>query len=621
MSIELANKIAAGEVVQRPASVVKELIENSLDANATHIAVVVKDAGKALIHIVDNGDGMSDADAKTAFERHATSKISSVDDLERLATFGFRGEALAAIASVSQIEMKTRTRDSEVGTLIRIEGSRLKEHSKTGIEPGTSVSVRNLFYNTPARRNFLKSPQTELKAIVDIVTRIAVAHPEVSWFFQHDDDMVFDLKAKQIEGRVADVFGDQHAQSLIRLTHTYDYITIDGFIGKPDLIRKTRIEQFLYMNKRPIYNKAINHAVFQAYEHLMEHGGYPFFILNVIVDPKYVDVNVHPSKTEVKFADESAIYRSTIHAVRKALREQNLFPAIPIGENASPGFQPMRHSSTSDQSAPVTSQFQYPGQRPGTQAPILPFPKFKKGPSESPVINREGPATLPPPDAFERILAEKMDQAATEQVLSHTSIDDEGFAENRPVWQIHQKYILSQVRTGLLIIDQHVAHERVLYEKIFASFENNLPSTQQLLFPEAVQLSPNDYVLVKELWKYLEQIGFVLAEFGKNAIKMEGVPVDVRVGEEKRVLFEILDEYRLNLQGGLTDARDNLAKSFACKAAIKAGDKLTTNEMISLIDHLFATSMPHVCPHGRPVIVKLGLDELDKRFGRPVKHI
>jgi DNA mismatch repair protein MutL len=613
LSPELSNKIAAGEVVQRPASVVKELIENSLDAKATRITVLVRDAGKALIQVVDNGEGMSEQDAGLSFRRHATSKIRTSGDLEDIRTLGFRGEALASVSAVSQVELKTRTDSDDLATHIRIEGDEIKERSKSALERGTSIMVRNLFYNTPARRNFLKTRQTELKNITDVVIRMAVANPGVEWFYVSDDEVMLDLKAQPIAGRVLDIFGKSHFESLFPFEDSNELMTASGFLGKPSFARKSRAEQFLYLNKRFITSKMINHAVFHAYEHLLEKGSFPFFILNLTIDPRRVDVNVHPSKMEVKFENESNIYRIILSVVRKALAANDLIPSM--------SFQDGNAVSSLDAKLRFDGQVwnHAPDEQPG--APVFPLnPAAYSGGVSTPTIpNIIGLEDLQPANAESSSYPFEFpaSSASVNRILAQRSaVEQAQGQENRPVWQAHNKYIISQIRHGLMIIDQHVAHERILYERVLANFENSLPSSQQLLFPETLDVGASDYSLVKELLPHLVRLGFDMRLFGKNTVVIDGIPADVRIGNEKKILQEVLDEFKKNEHAGVKDVRDNLAKSFACKAAIKAGDKLNFTEMVVLIEHLFLTKMPYVCPHGRPVIVRIPIEELDKRFGR-----
>ncbi len=609
LSPEISNKIAAGEVVQRPASVVKELIENSLDANATRISITVKDAGKSLIQVIDNGDGMSEQDASLSFRRHATSKIKTSKDLESIKTLGFRGEALASISAVSQVELKTRTEDDDLATLIRVEGDEVKEKSKTAMERGTSTTVRNLFYNTPARRNFLKTRQTELKNITDVVIRMAIAFPQIEWHYSSDDEVLFNLKNQSIDTRVMDVVGKTQYDSLIKFSESTELLEVSGFIGRPDYARKSRNEQFIYLNNRFIFSKMINHAVFQAYGHLLVKGSFPFFILFLKIDPQKIDVNVHPSKMEVKFENESNIYRIILSIVRKTLAANDLIPAISFNDG--------------DAISSIESKIQFSGSpwknRDENQnsAPIFRIkPDLQNIESAIPSI----PNIIGLEESTSQLSADlQFDHRQKTQSLNRIlsqQMPGEHAPDNRPIWQLHNKYIISQIHNGLIIIDQHVAHERILYERVSANFENSLPSSQRLLFPETIELNASDYSLVKELLSSLTQLGFDMRLFGKNTILIDGIPADVRIGNEKKILQEILDEFKNNENAGIKDIHDNLAKSFACKAAIKAGDRLNINEMLVLIEQLFLTKMPYICPHGRPVIIKIPLEELDKRFGR-----
>ncbi len=622
LSPEVANRIAAGEVIQRPASAVKELLENALDAHATHITVIVKDAGKALLQVMDNGDGMSAEDSRLAFQRHATSKISRPEDLERISTLGFRGEALASIVAVAQVELKTRTASEDVGTLIRIEGDELREQAPTACERGTSVLVRNLFYNTPARRNFLKTNLTEIRNITDVVTRMALAYPEVGWLYVSNDEPLLDLRPGSFEERLREVFGPKQFDSMVRLHESTDYLAVDGFIGKPSMIRKSRNDQYLFINRRMAVNRTINHAVFHAYEHVLEKGAYPFFVLNLTLDPRTVDVNIHPSKMEVKFENDSNIYRFILAVVRKTLAANDLIPTLSIqqGEGLADLDQRLRFDGGGAQGLPAQVHTKLPtaANWPGAFAPTV-DQEVVTAPEELDKvfarIERRLESSQPAPS-----MQQSVEFSSKERILTHQAVrpagEDDPVKESRAIWQLHNTYILSQIRTGLLIVDQHVAHERILYERALANFERDLPASQQLLFPQTVQLSADDYALVKEIEPHLQRLGFDLKLFGKNTVVIEGIPADVRVGNESIILQDVLNEYKNNEHAQSMDARDNVAKSFACKAAIKAGDKLSTTEMIVLIDQLFATSMPYVCPHGRPVVVKIPVEELHRRFGR-----
>ena len=599
---QLANKIAAGEVVQRPESVVKELIENSIDAGATSISVTIKEGGKSFIQISDNGSGMNDEDAAIAFGRHATSKIKSYEDLENIRTLGFRGEALASIAAVAHVELKTRRSTDDVGTLVRLEGGELKGHSKTSTQPGTTISVRNLFYNTPARRNFLKSNNTEFKHIYDVVQRVALSRPDIAIQFSSDGEDLLDLKSGKIEERLKNLYGERHFETLLPFDEQTELLSVSGFIGKPDFARKSRVDQYLFLNKRPIVNRSINHAIFSGYEHLIEKGNFPFYLVFLDIDPHKVDVNVHPSKMEVKFADEQSIYRFVISIVRKALGSNDLVPSLEV--SAAKGFD---HSFASLRHAALPQHFTGDFGSPEKNIFSSPSSNVSQAPAQRDPLNID--------KLFSGIPTISLPETGRPQQFAHGTRENEA-QEGKAIWQLHNKYILSQIRTGLMIVDQHVAHERVLYERALASFENAVPVSQQLLFPHTVQLSPGDFALAKELIPHLQAIGFELKLFGKNTIVLEGVPTDVKAGTEGSILQDILDEFKNNQHRVKLDARDNVAKSFSCKAAIKAGDKLSEVEMRVLIDQLFATSMPYVCPHGRPVVVKISIGELDRRFMR-----
>ena len=597
----LVSKIAAGEVVQRPASVVKELLENSLDAGASKAVVTVREGGKSFIQVADDGCGMGEEDARTAFTRHATSKISSYSDLESIRTLGFRGEALFSITAVSQVELKTRTTVDEMGTIMRIEGGELKEISKVAMQPGTTVTVKNLFYNVPARRNFLKSTLSEFKHISDAVQRIALSRNELGLTFVSNDEKVLDVKPETMEERFKSVYGDRFVDSLIRFQEDSDLMRIHGYSSKPDFARKTRVDQFLFLNRRFIVNRALSHAVFSAYEHLLEKGNFPFFALFLEIDPRRVDVNVHPSKLEVKFDDERSVYRFVHAAVRKALGARDLVPSVA-----------MKDSTATD--LDVGLQFVRPSKSflPGRDAAEADatlarlFGDFKSRTDEARFDRDETP---PLTDDIEPIrkITRPPEEGRGAEVEERV----------RPlVLQLHRKYIVTQIPSGLMIIDQHVAHERVLYERILASFEDDLPHPQQLLFPQTLLLTPADYSLVRELLPHLQRMGFDVKLFGKNTVVVEGVPADVRVGREERILQEVLDLFKEQEHEAKLEARETLAKSFACRAAVKAGDQLHESEIRALIRQLVATEMPYVCPHGRPIMIRLSTDELDKRFGR-----
>lgn len=600
----LANKIAAGEVVNRPESVVKELMENSIDAGADCIEVIIKNAGKNLIQVVDNGAGMSEEDAILSIQRHATSKISSIDDLESIHTFGFRGEALASISAVSIFELKTQQADEDLGTLLKMEESGNVIREKGSFAKGTSISIKNLFYNTPARRNFLKSNQTELKHIIETFRKISLSYPEKTFRFYNDDEIVFDFSSTDLNGRMQQVFAENILEAVLDVNQPTDYISLRGFVTKPAYLRKSKGEQYFFLNKRFVQSKTVNHAVFTAFEQMLDKGDYPFFVLFLEIDPRKTDVNVHPSKLEVKFENDKEIYDFVKSVIQKTISSYDLVPNVSFqnvpSDNERLGFQSFQKSERDDF-----------GDRPFGSARNL---------NRSPImddneidmlfgnLNDEIRSSAPPSP-----VQTPFDEKQNKQIYHETTT---GEVESPFIVLLQNKYILSQIKSGLMIIDAHVAHERILYEQAIKSFEANIPFSQHLLFPQTVKLDPSDYMLAKELEPYLINLGFELKFQSKNSVVIIGIPSDVKLEHEVEIFLDILHEFRNNEQVKQLEVRDNLAKSYSCKAAIKAGDKLTENEMRILVDKLFATSMPYVCPHGRPIVIKIPLEEFDKRFGR-----
>jgi DNA mismatch repair protein MutL len=618
----IANKIAAGEVIGRPGSVVKELIENALDAGASNILVVVREGGRSSIQVTDDGTGMDERDAVTSFLRHATSKIAAYEDLESITSFGFRGEALASIAAVARVTLKTRRREDESATVVKIEGGGPPAVSHEGREPGTTLIVQNLFYNVPARRKFLKSAVTEFRHVYEEVQRIAISKPDVALHFISGNDTVFNLKPSPLLERLAGVLGERRCEGLIPVEEKSGTVAVRGFIGKPAFGMHSRQGQYIFLNGRFIVNRTINHAVYSAYEHLLDKGTFPFFLLFLDVDTHTVDVNVHPSKLEAKFDDEQSIYRLLSSLTRRALGNADDVPALTIREGeGEPGTVGARFTAR---------QHSWPG---GGTGNLWSFPERQQIDQKTgeilPFIPASGPASGPTPGAADggtlavRLLGTPgRPEGFTETpagpggpLLPHGNVRPEGDA-TALIWQLHNKYILSQIRNGLLIVDQHVAHERVLYERALARFATSMRSTQQLLFPCTLELSAADFALLTELLPDFDMLGFDIKPFGRNTVVIEGIPPDAHTGSEGKIVEEMLALYSEYRQNDPTHVRDNLAKSYSCKSAIKAGDPLTEPEMRSLIDQLFATSMPYVCPHGRPIVLRISIEELDRRFGR-----
>ncbi len=606
----IASKIAAGEVVQRPESVIKELLENSIDAGANSVEVIIKRAGKFLIQIIDDGTGMSEEDVVLCVQKHATSKINKLEDLDSINTLGFRGEALSSIAAVSQLEIKTETKDDDLGTLIRIDDGVTIVKEKGSFPKGTSVAVKNLFFNTPARRNFLKTDNTELKHIIDTFNKIALSHPNISFKLYNDDDLIFDYPSGSFEDRIKSVFADNMLDALIPVNERTDFLSVTGFVGKPTMLKKSKGDQYVFLNWRYVVSKHINHAVFTAYENILEKGDYPFFILFIELDPKKVDVNVHPSKLEVRFDDEKSIYNFVLAVIKKSLGTHDLVPTMAfkqtVDNDEKLNFNNFRKVESGDFS-----------DRPSFQEKKS-YARTDFSNRDIDIIFNSIPDSISKPKPNETVPL-PFDKSDNNEIY-HEPENREGSKQNEEetpfIIQLHNKYILSQIKTGLMIIDQHVAHERVLYEKTLKRFEANLPFSQQLLFPKTAELDPARFAILKEIHPALTKLGFSIKFFSKNTIVIEGVPDDVKNGLEEKVLSQLIDEYSESQKEKKYDDKEILAKSYSCKAAIKAGDYLSEKEMRLLIDQLFATSMPYVCPHGRPIVVKISLDEFDRRFGR-----
>lgn len=604
----IASKIAAGEVVQRPESVVKELMENAIDAGAKSIELIIKRAGKNFIQVCDDGIGMSEEDLILSVQKYATSKIEAFEDLEAIKTLGFRGEALSSISAVSQIEIRSETRDEEIGTVIKNDEAGNIKVDKGSFPKGTCVTVKNLFFNVPARRKFLKTDTTEFKHIVDTFNRIALSHTSISFKLFNGVDPVFDYPVESLKERIAHVFGENMSDALIPVEERTELISVFGYIGKPSLLRKTKGEQYLFLNSRYIFNKNINHAVFTAYENILEKGDYPFFILFIEIDPERIDVNIHPSKLEAKFDDEKDVYNFILSVVRKSLGSHDLVPSMVFSDGdlseeklAVNKFQQANRGDFSDR--PGRERYQ---------------PEVKKY-SEDEIDLLFGSIT---DDVVLKGVGKtesKIFSGNDQREISHDKAEQstvEKTEESPFIIQLHNKYILSQIKSGLMIIDQHVAHERILYEKALNRLETDIPFSQQLLFPKKVKTDPARTQLLKELEPDLSRLGFQLKFLAKETIRIEGVPDDVRKGTEEQVLFDLLEEYSANEREKHLEQKDNLAKSYSCKTAIKAGDRLDERAMRLLIDQLFATSMPYVCPHGRPIVIKISLNEFDRRFGR-----
>jgi len=590
----IANQIAAGEVVQRPASAVKELMENAIDAKASNIRLIVKEAGKTLIQVIDNGMGMSETDARMSLERHATSKIRRAEDLFTLNTKGFRGEALASIAAVSQMEMRTRAADQELGTCLVVEGSEVKKQEPVACEKGTSISVKNLFYNIPARRNFLKSNPVELRHIIDEFQRLALAHADLEFSFVQTDEVVYDLPAGKLSQRIVNIFGKSYQGQLAPCQEETDRVKVHGYVGRPEFSRKTRGEQFLFVNQRFIRSNYLHHAVMSAFENLLPENSFPFYVLFIDIDPKHIDVNVHPTKTEIKFDDERAVYAVVRSAVRQAIGSHNLTPAIDF--NADVNI--------------ISKLSQSGGQSPDVYLDER-FSTALRNPSH---------------DHWEKLFEQSKHfapQAPEPQVLRFESNANkspeelaDAVSEDKALFQIHNRYIMRQVRSGLMILDQQYAHERILYEKFLNQLKNRSAESQHDLFPQTLTLSAADFALVLEMEQEIAALGFRFEEFGKNTIVINGVPTNLQASGGKALFEGLIEQFKANQSELSIPLKENLARSLAKRAGIKAGQKLVKEEMKALIDGLFACATSNYTPDGVPTFFIFELRKIESYFNR-----
>lgn len=601
----VANQIAAGEVVQRPASAVKELMENALDAGSTLIKLIVKDAGKTLIQVIDNGCGMSGTDARMSFERHATSKIQKAEDLFAIRTMGFRGEALASIAAIAQVELKTKRIGDETGVKINIEGSELKSQEHSICAEGTSISVKNLFYNVPARRNFLKTDSVELRHIIDEFQRVAIPNPQVAFTFHHNNTEVFNLPIGNLKQRLMGVFGNSYNSRLVPVEEETAIVNIKGYVIKPDFAKKTRGEQFFFLNKRFIKSAYLHHAVQSAFEQLLPNDSYASYFLMLDVNPKTIDINIHPTKTEVKFEDEKAIYAFLRSAIKKSLGQFNIAPSLDFNQEAHLYNMPLKPADGIYKQPTITVDKNYNPFKTDTST---------VKPSERELSNYANWEKMYSRHADNQLEFEIKKEEGTQQTIN-TDWDNELHESNlKSSYQLHNKYILTHIKTGFMIIDQQGAHERVLYERITNSLEKNKSTTQQELFPKTIELNALDFALVKELHNEIQALGFDLNEFGKNTFIIHGIPSEAVDVDSVALLENLIENYKQNQIELKSDKRENLARSMARNMSIKSGKSLTQEEMNNLIDELFACKMPYSTPNGKPTITTFSSEDLDKRF-------
>src|ERR1035437_1966837 len=597
----VANQIAAGEVVQRPASAVKELLENAIDSGASSIQLIIKDAGRTSLQIIDNGCGMSVTDARMSFERHATSKIKETNDLFKIHTLGFRGEALASIASVAQVELKTRREEDELGTILFVEGAQFKSQEPCACESGTSITVKNLFFNIPARRNFLKSNTIEFSKIMDEFNRVALIDPGIAFSLFNNGKPVYQLPKSSLKQRIVNLFGSLYNERLLPVEQESGLVNITGFIVKPEFSRKTKGEQFLFVNKRFIKHAYFNHAIDDAFQELMSDGTFPGYFLNFEVDPANIDVNIHPTKTEVNFLDSKYIYSILKSTIRQCIGRFTLSPELDF-ENESPFDIPYFPSNKTIVEPTITLKPDYNPFNPSVQ--------------QNPDLSNRFSGRLP---------YSYVTELNDEQIIKLDSIDSQHMIETETeseslqfdinnFFQLHNRFIVTPVKSGLMIIDQQLAHERILFERMMDTIENHRGASQQLLFPSMIDFLPPDAELVHELKGELYLLGFELNDLGDHRFKIEGIPAEMPNEDPIHLIEGILESYKSNMLDFKSDRRSGLIRAMARNMAIRPGKKLQVEEMQVLIDELFACSLPDKTPSGRPTLSIISISELSELF-------
>ena len=606
----VANQIAAGEVVQRPASVVKELLENAVDANATDIKLIIKDAGKSLVQVIDNGKGMNVTDARLCFERHATSKIRHAEDLFTLHTKGFRGEALASIAAIAHVEMKTRQPQEELGTQIVIEGSKFVSQETAVLPQGTSFAVKNLFFNIPARRNFLKSDTVEYRHIIDEFQRVALAHSNIHFTFYHNGSEMFNLPVSTLRQRVVNVFSGKTNEKLVPVHEETEIVTIEGFVSKPEFAKKNRGEQFFFVNDRFIKSGYLHHAVMAAYDGILKDGAQPSYFLYLTVPPNSIDINIHPTKTEIKFDDESALYAILRASIKHSLGQFNVAPVLDFDRDSNldtpyhykdlagavptiqvdSTFNPFSDDKVNKHYASSGSSYKKP-------AATASWESLYVG------LEQEPEFTASAEISFE-----------SEEVTASLFNDEEVEHAVQNVYQIHKKYIVSPIKSGMVIVDQQRAHQRVLYEQFLTNMTVHQASSQQLLFPLNLYFSSGEMELINELKLSLVNTGFVFEETNDDHVVISGIPVNVTESEVSILLEQLLSDLQDGIPENSFSQNDSIAKSMARSLAVKTGISLTVKEQENLVNGLFACKDPNVSPFQKPTFITMRVEDLDKKF-------
>jgi DNA mismatch repair protein MutL len=608
----IANQIAAGEVIQRPSSAVKELLENAVDAGATEIKLIVADAGKSLIQVIDNGSGMSETDARMSFERHATSKISNIDDLFRIRTMGFRGEALASIAAVAQVELKSRREEDDAGTYIEIENSLVKKQEPIAFQVGTSIAMKNVFFNVPARRNFLKSNAVEMRHIVDEFIRVAMAFPEIFFSLTANGQEIFHLGSGSLKQRIVHLLGNNYTAKLVNVQENTDYLNIYGFAGKPEIAKKTRGDQYFFVNNRFIRSAYLNHAVMSAYQQMIPADSFPMYVLFIDLDPAQIDINVHPTKQEIKFEDEKIIYAFVQAAVKHALAQFSIMPTLNF--DLDPGIQQLDAVSkpfTDEKKVHAAASSLYNTFTQKNQAHLIESKSELKHwkdffPAKESQIEPLQKDTVP----------DKLEYEQSAIGLAANAIQKLQLLENADLLQLHNTYMAASTNQGFILIHQQAAHERILYERYVTAAKGRPIATQRSLFPLTVQLTTPDAVLLQDLLPDLQMLGYEIELFGKDTFVVQGTPADVDQGNEKVAIEQMLEQYKHFNNDVKFSKREKLIRSLAWQHAVKPGRFLAQKEMKALADELFACAQPNITPSGNPTYIAFKKDYLERMFGR-----
>ncbi|MDY8137654.1 DNA mismatch repair endonuclease MutL [Aquimarina sp. 2201CG5-10] len=613
----VANQIAAGEVVQRPASVVKELLENAIDAKADQIKLIIKEAGKTLIQVIDNGVGMSVTDARLSFERHATSKIKAAEDLFQIDTKGFRGEALASIAAIAHVELKTRQESDEVGTEIKIEGSEVTSQEACVTTKGTSISVKNLFYNIPARRNFLKSNAVELRHIIDEFHRVAMAHPDIRFDMYHNGSEVFNLPISNDRQRIVHIFGGKTNEKLVPIKEETDLVTIGGFVGKPEYAKRSRGEQFFFVNDRFIKSAYLNHAVNAAFEGLLKDKAHPSYFIYLKVDPKSIDINIHPTKTEIKFDDEHALYAMLRSTIKHSLGQFNVAPVLDFNRDSS-----------------MDTPYEY-------KSKMAQAPKIEVDRSFNPFKDEKGTVTTPSTKNYSSFKKESAGDwenlyVGLESEMATPEKSDEGFSsvqfesaevtgslfegdkktelEHNTTYQLRRKYIVTTIKSGMVIINQHRAHQRILYEELLKSITMANTVSQQLLFPIKLSFSKKEITLLETVKEQLQNTGFIFGDLSEGEVEITGIPTVATEKEISLLLEQLLSDLENEVPDSGFSQTDLLARSMAKSVAIRTGVDLDLEQQQYMVNSLFACTEPKITPDNKPTFITLTVDEIDKKF-------